>query len=482
MEMAWHSRRPVILYHTTPFRKAAMFRLNLASTGRYCDGASRRDFLHLGVAGLAAVGLPELLRAKEASAESTRAGKGTSVILLWLDGGPSHLDMYDMKPDAPGEYRGIWKPIRTKVPGFDITELYPKQAKVTDKFSMVRSLHHDTGDHFAGAHRMLTTKDMGVSGANTAPKFPGLGAIVNREVGARVHGMPGHVAAPHSASVGVVPGYIGGHMLGSQHDPFLTGDPNTPNFQVRNLNLAAGLTMQKLEDRRTLLDHFDKAQGHLAKHPSAQAMDRFGEDALEFVTGPMARKAFDIGREDPRLRDRYGRNSFGQSALLARRLVEAGSTFITVHSGGWDHHWDLKASYERMLPQVDAAVATLFEDLDDRGLLDTTLVVLCGEFGRTPKMNDGGNGGAPMSKGTPGRDHWGDAMFCLMGGGGVKGGRIVGSTDRLGRRPHTGAVTPSNIHATIYQVLGIDPKLQLLEPSGRPVNVLDDPKPITELL
>jgi hypothetical protein len=389
-----------------------MFRLNLGPSAR--DGASRRDFLQLGVAGLAAVGLPELLRAKEASAGASKVSKGTSVILLWLDGGPSHIDMYDMKPDAPAEYRGLWKPIRTKVPGFDITELYPKQAKLTDKFSMVRSLHHDTGDHFAGAHRMITTKDMGVSGANTPGKFPGIGAIVNREIGARVRGMP--------------------------------------------------------------------AQAHLAKHPSAGAMDRFGEEAFEFVTGPQARRAFDIGKEDVRLRDRYGRNSFGQSALLARRLVEAGSTFVTVHSGGWDHHWDLKESYERMLPMVDAAVASLFEDLDDRGLLETTLVVLCGEFGRTPKMNDGGNGGAPMSKGTPGRDHWGDAMFCLMGGGGVKGGRVIGSTDRLGRRPHTGAVSPSNIHATIYRVLGIDPKLQLLEPGGRPVNVLDDPKPIDELL
>ncbi|HUR54520.1 MAG TPA: DUF1501 domain-containing protein, partial [Gemmataceae bacterium] len=295
-------------------------------------------------------------------------------------------------------------------------------------------------------------------------------------------GMPAHVAAPHSASVGIAPGYFGGHMIGAQHDPFLTGDPNTPNYRVRNLNVAAGLTMDKIEDRRTLLNHFDKARASLDRNPTATAMDKFGREAFDFVTGPTAREAFAIDREDPRLRDRYGRNNLGQSCLLARRLAEAGSTFVTVHSGGWDHHWDLQKSYERMLPQVDAAVAPLFEDLDDRGLLATTLVVLCGEFGRTPKMNDGGNGGAPMSMGTPGRDHWGNAMFCLMGGGGVKGGQIVGSTDRLGQRPHTRAVTPSNIHATIYHVLGIDPKLQLLDPSGRPVNVLDDPQPITELL
>jgi uncharacterized protein (DUF1501 family) len=176
------------------------------------------------------------------------------------------------------------------------------------------------------------------------------------------------------------------------------------------------------------------------------------------------------------------RGNWGQSCLLARRLVEAGSTFVTVHFGGWDHHWDLKKGYETNLPIVDRAVSGLFNDLDDRGLLEKTLVVLCGEFSRTPKMNDGGNGGAPMSMGTPGRDHWGDSMFCLMGGGGVKGGIVVGSTDRLGTRPASRPLTPCNIHATIYQVLGLDPKLQLLDPTGRPVSVLDDPTPIAELL
>ncbi|HEV3437958.1 MAG TPA: DUF1501 domain-containing protein [Gemmata sp.] len=459
-----------------------MFRLDLGSARRSCDGIDRRNFLQIGVAGMATLGLPELLRAKSKSTQSQSSSKNTSVILIWLDGGPGHMDMYDMKPDAPAEYRGIWKPIRTKVPGFDITELYPKQAKVTDKFSVVRSLHHDTGDHFAGGHRMLTTKDMGVSGANSAQKFPGIGAIVNREIGSRVNGVPGYIATPHAASIGLAPGYFGGHMLGVQHDPFLTGDPNTPNFKVPNLNLASGLTLEKIEDRRSLLTHFDKTRASLERHPTVAAMDRFSREAFEFVTGPTAREAFAIGKEDVKLRDRYGRDNWGQSTLLARRLVEAGSTFVTVHFGGWDHHWNLKAGYDNYLPKVDAAVATLFEDLDDRGLLDTTLVVLCGEFSRTPKMNDGGNGGAPMSQGTPGRDHWGDSMFCLMGGGGVKGGQIIGSTDRLGQRPHTRAVTPSNIHATIYQILGIDPKLQVLEPSGRPVNVLDDPEPISELL
>lgn len=460
-----------------------MFRLHFGSTARYCDGMSRRSFLQLGVAGMASVGLPRLLRAKEESARVLGQTKNTSVILIWLDGGPSHMDLYDLKPEAPKEYRGIWKPIRTKVPGFDITELFPRQAQITDKFSMVRSLYHDTGDHFAGGHRMLTTKDMGVSGANSEQKFPGIGAIADRELGPRKKGLPGYVAVPYAASIGLTPGYFGGHMLGAQHNPFASGgDPNAADFHVQNLNLAQGLSVERLEDRRGLNAHFDTAKRQFERTPTTQAMDKFAREAFDFVSGPAARKAFDIGKEDPRLRDQYGRHNWGQSTLLVRRLVEAGSTFVTVHFGGWDHHWDLKKSMESYLPMVDSCVSALFADLADRGLLETTLVMLCGEFSRTPKMNDGGNGGAPMSMGTPGRDHWGHSMFCLMGGGGVKGGMVIGSTDRLGTRPNSRPVTPSNIHATVYEVLGIDAKLQLLDPSGRPTNVLDDPTPISELL
>lgn len=457
-----------------------MFRLELGRSGRYCDGLSRRSFLQIGVAGMASVSLPQILRAREASGS---ARKPTSVILIWLDGGPSHMDLYDMKPEAPAEYRGIWAPIRTKVPGFDITELFPLQAKITDKFSIVRSLHHDTGDHFAGAHRMLTAKDMGVSGAATDQKFPGIGAIVQREIGPRQPGMPGYVAIPYGMSIGLRPGYFGGHMLGAMYNPFETvNDANSPNFRVQNLNLASGLTLERLEDRRSLSQHFDGARRYLDVLSEAKVLDRFEQEAFEFVSGPRARKAFDINLEDPRVRDRYGRNSWGQSVLLARRLVEAGSTFVTVHLGGWDHHWDLKKGMEDYLPKVDRAVYGLFTDLEDRGLLDSTLVVLCGEFSRTPKMNDGGNGGAPMSMGTPGRDHWGHAMFCLLGGGGVKGGQVIGSTDRLGMYPTNRPLKPCHIHATIYHVLGIDPKLHLLDPSGRPVPVLDEPEPIWELL
>jgi uncharacterized protein (DUF1501 family) len=460
-----------------------MFRLDLGSAHRYCDGLSRRNFLALGVAGMASVGLPELFRARAQASANGGSTRDTSVILLWLDGGPSHMDLYDLKPDAPAEYRGIWRPIQTVVPGFQISQLFPRQAQVTDKFSIVRSLHHDTGDHFAGGHRMLTTKAMGVSGADSAQRFPGIGAIVSRELGARRPGIPGYVGVPTASSIGLRPGYFGGHMLGAHHNPFEPGnDPNSPNFSVQNFNLADGLTLGQLEDRLTLMHHFDTALQSLENNHTAQAMDHFSQEAVNFVTGPTARQAFNINSESAQLRDAYGRNTFGQSTLLARRLVEAGATFVTAHFGGWDHHWDLQSGMERNLPMVDSAVATLFEDLELRGLLDKTLVVLCGEFSRTPRMNDGGNGGPPGSMGTPGRDHWGNSMFCLLGGGGVRGGQIIGSTNHLGEHPNSRPLTPCNIHATIYQVLGIDPRLQLLDPTGRPVNVLDDPTPINELL
>jgi hypothetical protein len=240
--------------------------------------------------------------------------------------------------------------------------------------------------------------------------------------------------------------------------------------------------MSRLEDRRGLLTELDKIPRNAEKTATFDAMDRFDKNAFEFVSGKRAREAFDLSREDPRIRDLYGRHTWGQSTLLARRLVEAGARFVTCHFGGWDHHWNLESGMNAYLPHVDAAVYGLFKDLDQRGLLDSTMVVLCGEFSRTPRMNDGGNGGPPLSQGTPGRDHWGASMFCLIGGGGIRGGQIVGSTDSKGYQPLTRPVRPEHIHATIYSAIGLDPALHLLDHRGRPTPVLEDPTPISELL
>jgi hypothetical protein len=459
-----------------------MFRIDAGVSGPYCDGLSRRSFVQLGVAGMASAGLAQVLQAKEASAARGLTKKDTSVILLWLDGGPSHLDLYDMKPEAPPEVRGIWNPISTNVPGIEISEMFPLQAKVADKFSLIRSLHHDTGDHFTGGHWMLTGRGAGVSGASNAGKYPFFGAIASKVLGPRVPGMPPHVAVPYASSIGLRPGYFAGHYLGTQHDPFETGgDPNADNFRVENLSLGAGMTVQRLEDRRSLLTNFDRVRRDMDRHGRFDAMDRFERQAYDMVTGENAQQAFDLSREKPEIRERYGRDSWSQSTLLARRLVEAGTTFVTVHFGGWDHHWDLQKGMNNYLPKIDRLVSALFTDLSERGLHDRVLVVLMGEFSRTPRMNDGGNGGPPRSMGEPGRDHWGNSMFCLMGGGGVQGGRIIGSTDRKGEAPKDQPLRPGDIHHTIYHVLGVDPNLHFLDHAGRPIQAVDHGGVIREL-
>jgi len=459
-----------------------MLRINFGSTNKYCDGVSRRSFLQLGVAGMATAGLGRVLQAKEQAAARGASRKDTSVILLWLDGGPGHIDLYDMKPDAPAEYRGIWNPIRTNVPGIEITELFPLQAKIADKFSIVRSLHHNSGDHFTGGHWMLTGRG-GVSGAANAGKYPFFGSAATKMLGARKPGMPENVAIPYAMSIGLRPGYFGGNYLGVQHNPFETnGNPNAANFQVQNLRLQNKMTIDRLGDRRSLLSSLDLLRQEIDQSGALEAINRFDQKAYDLVTSEKARQAFDLSKEDDRTRDFYGRNSWGQSTLLARRLVEAGTTFVTCHFGGWDHHWNLKGGMESHLPKVDQAVSGLLTDLDQRGLMDQVLVVLCGEFSRTPRMNDGGNGGAPMSKGTPGRDHWGNAMFCLLAGGGLRGGQIVGSTNRLGEAPKDRPLRPGDIHHTIYRVLGVDPSTHFLDRSGRPIAAIDHGEVSRELL
>ena len=455
-----------------------MLTVSAEKTPNYCDGQSRRNFLQVGMAGIGALSLPDILRAKE---QNGQANKQTSVILIWLDGGPSQHDTYDPKPDAPREYAGIWNPIRTKTPGMDISEMFPLQAQVADKFSVIRSVHHDTGDHFAGGHWMLTGHG-GVSGAMNASRSPFIGALATKMTGSRHPGMPAVVGVPYSMSIGLRPGYFGANYAGRQLDPFDVGtDPNSPRYSVKNLQMSKGLTLKRLEDRRALQSSFDNLRRETDNSGMIDAMDKFDRQAYEMVVGSRAREAFDISTEDPRLRDRYGRNTWGQSTLLARRLVEAGSTFVSCHFGGWDSHWNHQGTMERHLPRVDMAVSSLFEDLDQRGLLDQVLVMVMGEFGRSPKMNNGGNGGPPLSKGTPGRDHWGNALSVLMGGGGVQGGHVIGSTNQLGEVPKDRPLRPGDIHHTIFRVLGADPNMNFMNHAGRPIPAIDNGAVIEDL-
>lgn len=465
-----------------------MLRIHWGRSKSTCDGRSRRNFLQIGMAGMGSLTVPQILAARalaaasEESQSSHSGGKDTSVILLWLDGGPGHMDTYDLKPEAPAEYRGIWKPIPTSVPGMQVTELFPLQAQIADKFSVVRSLHHDTGDHFTAGHWMLTGRGAGVSGASTKGKYPFFGSIATKMTGARQHGMPAHVAVPYGMSIGLRPGYFGGNYLGVHHNPFETeGDPNASNFQVRNVAMVKDLTLERLNDRRTLLNSIDSLRRQAGSSAAFEAMDKFDQTAFDMLTASRTREAFDLSKEDDRTRELYGRHSWGQSTLLARRLVEAGTTFVSCHFGGWDHHWNLQSGYENYLPKIDQLVYALLTDLSDRGILDRVLVVLCGEFSRTPRMNDGGNGGPPLSQGTPGRDHWGNALSCFLAGGGVQGGRLIGSTDHLGETPLDHPLRPGDIHHTIFRVLGVDPAQHFLDHSGRPVAAVDHGAVIEDL-
>lgn len=446
-----------------------------AGSGRCCDRLSRRSFLQLGAAGLTTLGLPEILRARAAAAQEGRPGRETRVILLWLEGGPSHMDLWDMKPAAPAEYRGFWRPIPTNVPGMQITEMFPRQARHADKFSIVRSLHHDDGDHIGSAHILLTGR-VGPTVADQSPRAPSMGSIAARTLGPRRPGLPPYVVVPQAVSGVMRPGYFGASYAGHAYDPFETGgDPNSKAFKVHNLTLQSGMSVARLDDRVGLRRSLDTLRRDADGAGAFDALDQFERQAFELVASREVGRAFDIAAESDAVRDRYGRTTWGQSVLLARRMAEAGVSFVTVAMGGWDQHGNLKAAMENYLPAVDRAVSALFEDLAALGLLDQTLVVMCGEMSRMPRMNDG-FGGQP-----PGRDHWSGAISVVMGGGGVKGGRIVGATDPRGESIVERPVTPEQLHATIYHALGIDPSVQLLDHAGRPVALVDRDEPIREL-
>jgi hypothetical protein len=446
---------------------------------RRCDGLSRRDLLRIGTLGWGGLTLADALRARAQAAEAGRSAADRSVILIWLDGGPPQHETYDPKPDAPAEYRGPLKPISTVLPGVQVSELLPRHAGILDRVSIIRSLHHDNGDHFAAAHWMLTGY-LGSNAINMAPQYPSAGSIIARIKGPRKPGMPAYVGLPRTHSVGIVPGYHGAAYLGSAYNPFIAdGNPASEKYQVPNLSLPSGVNLSRLEGRRHLIEAFTGIRRALDASGLPDHFDRFEQEALSMVLGPDARRAFDLSKEDPRLRDCYSRHQWGQSALLARRLVEAGVRFVTLTFGGWDFHSSLEKGMHRVLPIVDATVATLIQDLVRRGLLDSTMVIVMGEFGRTPRMN---KRGVPGSDPVPGRDHWGRVMSVLIAGGGIARGRVVGASNARGEYPQSRPLRPQDLMVTIYHQLGINPETTFSNRAGQPIKIGSNGEVIRDLI
>lgn len=426
---------------------------------------SRRSFLKTTAAGLGGLTLADLLRGRAAAAAAGKPAKQASVILVWKGGGPSHIDMWDLKPDAPAEYRGDFKPIPTNVSGISVSEHLPLSAKQMDKFTILRSVTHPDAGHESASHWLLT----GYKPTNDIPsqEMPSYGSIVSKQIGPRQAGLPAYIAAP-SAPRSSEAGY-----LGVPYNPFAVGsDPNSDNFSVRNLSLPNGVTLERLEKRRKLLSDIDTARREADATGLMDGLDSFTRKAFEMVTSPAARTAFDIAKEDTKTREMYGRNTVGQSMLLARRLVEAGVTFVTVNAGGWDTHANnFEGLKKSKLPQFDQAWAALMQDLHDRGMMKDTLVLVWGEFGRTPRVNK-----------DAGRDHWPGAQSVLVAGGGLKMGQAVGVTDAKAEYPKDRPLSPEDVLSTMYDVLGIDQNVEFLNEASRPLKILNGGSPIKELV
>jgi hypothetical protein len=438
----------------------------LGSTNRACDGVSRRNFLRVGGLAVGGLTLPNLLRSEAVAKEAGTSAKRKAVILVWQAGGPSHLDMYDLKPTAPAEYRGEFKPIPTNVSGIDISEHLPLQAAMFDKFSVVRSAFHTNAGHGMGAQWMLTGYQPTIEVNDNI--YPSCGSIVAALRGPNEPGMPAYCNVPNRLDLGKAA------YLGASYNPFSPdSDPNSQGFQVRNMKLPGNLTLNRLERRQQLLGQVDTIRRDIDTKGDIAGLDKFYHDAFEMVTNEKALRAFDIHKEDPKLREKYGRNDLGQSCLLARRLVESGVTYITVQAGGgWDTHANNFAEQKnRLLPQFDRAVAALVDDLFVRGLQEEVLVMAMGEFGRTPRIN-------PQA----GRDHWPGAMSVLFAGGGLKMGQAIGTTDSKAEYPTSKPYTPGCVLSTMYHTLGIDHQHVFYDNGRRPMPVLSEGQPITELI
>lgn len=428
---------------------------------------SRRALLQAGGLALGGLTLADLLRQRSQAAElnSPQPTRDTAVIQIFMGGGPSHIDLYDLKPNAPAEIRGEFRPIATRLPGVQLGELVPRLASVMDRVALVRSVAHGNASHLPASHWMMTGYEPPPSTIGNIN--PACGANVARARGPNAPGMPAYVSIPRRQLLG------GPAYHGVAYNPFTTdSDPVEKNFAVRNLQLPAGLDGSRLHDRQTLLASFDRMRTDLDNRGDLAGADRFARQAMEIITSPKAQAAFDIAREDDATRELYGRTSAGQRCLLARRLVEAGVTFVTVLSGGeWDTHTNNFEILRRDVPPIDRAISGLVTDLYQRGLDRQVLVLVYGEFGRTPKIN-------PQA----GRDHWPGAFSVLFSGGGMRVGQVIGATDSHAAYPTSDPFTPGDVLSTMYDFLGIDTQREFHDRAGRPLRILPEGRPIAGLL
>lgn len=427
-------------------------------TYRTCDGVTRRDFLKVGSMGVLGLTLPELLQL-QAQAATAKPGKAKAVILMWMGGGPSHIDTWDPKPEAPTDWKGEFGAIAAKGADFQISEHLPKMAAVGSKYSVLRSVTHPEGAHERGTTYMLT-------GYRQIPGFeyPGFGSVVAKEKGWQKN-MPPYVAVP-----GVI-GDAGPGYLGADGSPFNAGDPGAGNYQVRDIVLPDTVSGDRLARRREFLASADNLVRTGKADDPITGADNFYAKAYDLITSPGTKKAFDLKNEPDDLRNKYGRNSLGQGLLLARRLIENGVRFVSVSRGGWDMHGGIFNGLRQTLPQLDTAFSALLTDLSDRGMLEETMVVWMGEFGRTPKVNM-----------TGGRDHWPKVMSVVMAGGGLKGGVAVGSSNARAEEPADRPIKPEDIAFTMFEGLGIDPGKIYHTPTGRPIRIAQDGATIKELV
>ena len=431
---------------------------------KFCDGVSRRSFIKAGFLGAGGLSLADVLRLQTRARAAGQTVRKTSVIFVELAGGPTQFETYDPKPKAPVEYRGPFGVVQTKTSGGFFSEMMVEQAKIADRLAVVRSVHHRHNSHDPSSHLSQTGyyKTGPKGGPNQMPCF---GSIVAKLRGPNATSLPAYVGVPRIMRNGQ------SAYLGQAFNPFETvSDPNDAKFHVRNLKLAGNLSINRLGDRRQLLTTLDARHRLHDLEGASQAVEEFSQQAFELVHGSRARQAFDLAKEPTSGRDRYGRNTFGQSMLLARRLVEAGVTCVTVRSTGWDDHTQIARGLRKREPDYDRAMAVLVDDLYDRGMQNDVLVVAMGEFGRTPRVNR-----------NAGRDHWGALMSVVLAGGGLQTG-IVGASNSKGEVPVDAKYQPENILAMIYRHLDIDPALTLDDLSGRPRFLLEERALVRELV